>query len=95
MQGLQIRPVPRYGWYILVRQVVGTRTARYQAVPPKIDRHRSIEGEKGKKKKRKRRKKRKEEYLFSHAILVGVPSRALFLPHEETEHLHERGERSR
>ncbi|RWW24605.1 hypothetical protein GW17_00011095 [Ensete ventricosum] len=46
------------------------RTARYRAVPPKIDRRRSIEGEKGKKKKkRKRRKKKKrrrrKKYLFS------------------------------
>ncbi|RWV81357.1 hypothetical protein GW17_00057225 [Ensete ventricosum] len=32
-------------------------TTRYRAIPPKIDRRRSIEGEKGKKKKRKRRKK--------------------------------------
>ncbi|RZS17652.1 hypothetical protein BHM03_00049818, partial [Ensete ventricosum] len=62
--------------------VAGTRTTRYQAVPPKIDRRRpiegeidrwrSIEGEKGKKKKRKRKKKRKEEYLFSYAILAGA-----------------------
>ncbi|RWW21123.1 hypothetical protein GW17_00014737 [Ensete ventricosum] len=28
--------------YILVRQVAGTWTARYRAVPPKIDRRRSI-----------------------------------------------------
>ncbi|RWV96773.1 hypothetical protein GW17_00040492, partial [Ensete ventricosum] len=65
-----------------VIQVAGTRTTRYQAVPPKIDRRRpiegeidrwrSIEGEKGKKKKRKRKKKRKEEYLFSYAILAGA-----------------------
>ncbi|RWW50160.1 hypothetical protein BHE74_00043600, partial [Ensete ventricosum] len=32
----------RYGRYIPVRQVAGTRTARYWAVPPKIDRRRSI-----------------------------------------------------
>ncbi|RWW87321.1 hypothetical protein BHE74_00003869 [Ensete ventricosum] len=32
----------QYGRYIPVRQVVGTRTARYRAVPPKIDRRRSI-----------------------------------------------------
>ncbi|RWW48620.1 hypothetical protein BHE74_00045292 [Ensete ventricosum] len=32
----------RYGRYILVRQVAGTRTAHYRAVPPKIDRWRSI-----------------------------------------------------
>ncbi|RWV90263.1 hypothetical protein GW17_00047554, partial [Ensete ventricosum] len=59
--------------------VAGMRTARYQAIPPKInrrrpiegeiDRRRSIEGEKGKKKK-----KRKEEYLFPRAILAGAPS---------------------
>ncbi|RWV78253.1 hypothetical protein GW17_00060807 [Ensete ventricosum] len=40
--------------------VAGTRTVRYQAVLPKIDRRQSIEREKGKKKKkRKRRKKEK------------------------------------
>ncbi|RWW27542.1 hypothetical protein GW17_00008025 [Ensete ventricosum] len=32
----------RYGRYIPVRQFAGTRTARYRAVPPKIDRRRSI-----------------------------------------------------
>ncbi|RWW68996.1 hypothetical protein BHE74_00023438 [Ensete ventricosum] len=32
----------RYWRYISVRQVTGTWTARYQAVPPKIDRRRSI-----------------------------------------------------
>ncbi|RWW21989.1 hypothetical protein GW17_00013834 [Ensete ventricosum] len=32
----------RYGRYIPVRQVAGTRTVRYWAVPPKIDRRRSI-----------------------------------------------------
>ncbi|RWW72288.1 hypothetical protein BHE74_00019922 [Ensete ventricosum] len=32
----------QYGRYILVRQVAGTRTARYRAVPPKINRQRSI-----------------------------------------------------
>ncbi|RWW15710.1 hypothetical protein GW17_00020438 [Ensete ventricosum] len=71
-QGFSYRsvlPVP-------VRQVIGTRTARYRAVPPKstvdgrfnrrwliegeIDHRRSIEGEKGKKKKKKRRKKKEE-----------------------------------
>ncbi|RWW33087.1 hypothetical protein GW17_00002220 [Ensete ventricosum] len=31
-----------YGWYIPDRQVVGTRTAHYRAVPPKIDRRQSI-----------------------------------------------------
>ncbi|RZR83449.1 hypothetical protein BHM03_00010053 [Ensete ventricosum] len=54
--------------------VAGMRTARYQAIPPKInrrrpiegeiDRRRSIEGEKGKKKKRKRRKKEKRSTYF-------------------------------
>ncbi|RRT69712.1 hypothetical protein B296_00019996 [Ensete ventricosum] len=32
----------RYERYIPVRQVADTRTARYPAVPPKIDRQRSI-----------------------------------------------------
>ncbi|RZR85031.1 hypothetical protein BHM03_00011955 [Ensete ventricosum] len=31
-----------YERYIPIRQVAGTRTARYRAVPPKIDRRRSI-----------------------------------------------------
>ncbi|RWW33556.1 hypothetical protein GW17_00001717 [Ensete ventricosum] len=35
----------RYGRYIPVRQVTGTRTARYRAVPSKIDRRRPIEKE--------------------------------------------------
>ncbi|RZS15500.1 hypothetical protein BHM03_00047342, partial [Ensete ventricosum] len=67
------------GRYIPVRQVAGTQTARYLAVPPKIDRWRSIEGEigsiegeKGKKKKRKRKKRREEENLAP--VLTGAPS---------------------
>ncbi|RZS19142.1 hypothetical protein BHM03_00051474, partial [Ensete ventricosum] len=35
----------RYGRYIPVRQVTGTWTARYRAVPSKIDPRRSIERE--------------------------------------------------
>ncbi|RZS13298.1 hypothetical protein BHM03_00044861 [Ensete ventricosum] len=35
----------RYEWYIPVRQVAGTRTARYPVVSPKIDRRRPIKGE--------------------------------------------------
>ncbi|RWW88228.1 hypothetical protein BHE74_00002907 [Ensete ventricosum] len=58
----------RYGRYIPVRQVAGTRTVSYRAVPPKIDGRlkgeidcrRSIEREKGRKKK-KRKKKKKEK----------------------------------
>ncbi|RWW32632.1 hypothetical protein GW17_00002679 [Ensete ventricosum] len=59
----------RYGRYIPVRQVTGTRTACYWAVLPKIDRRRPIEGkidrqrsieeEKGKKKRKRRKKKRR------------------------------------
>ncbi|RRT77722.1 hypothetical protein B296_00008533 [Ensete ventricosum] len=56
-------------------------TARYRAVPPKIDRRRpikgeidrrrSIEGEKGKKKKkRKRRKEKKRRIYFSRDVLA-------------------------
>ncbi|RWW33544.1 hypothetical protein GW17_00001731 [Ensete ventricosum] len=68
-----------YGRYIPVRQVVGTRTARYQAVPPKIDRRPSIEQEKGKKKKKrkKKKKKRKEEKKNTYrlrAVLARAPS---------------------
>ncbi|RZS29289.1 hypothetical protein BHM03_00063005 [Ensete ventricosum] len=43
----------RYGRYVPIRQVTSTRTARYRAVPSKIDRRRSIEEEKGKKRGRK------------------------------------------
>ncbi|RRT52086.1 hypothetical protein B296_00037133, partial [Ensete ventricosum] len=59
----------QYGWYIPVRQVADTRTARYWAVPPKIDHRRSIEGEidvngrlsekKGRRRRRERKKKKK------------------------------------
>ncbi|RWW64701.1 hypothetical protein BHE74_00028040, partial [Ensete ventricosum] len=35
----------RYERYIPARQVTGTQTARYQAVPPKIDHRRPIEEE--------------------------------------------------
>ncbi|RWW38217.1 hypothetical protein BHE74_00056565, partial [Ensete ventricosum] len=74
----------RYGRYIPVRQVTGTRTARYRAVPSKIgrrrpilkeiDRRRSIEKEKGKKKcKRKKEEEGNKEYLAS-AVLARLPS---------------------
>ncbi|RWW24229.1 hypothetical protein GW17_00011494 [Ensete ventricosum] len=49
--------------------VVGTRTARYRAVPPKIDRRRSIEREKGKK------KKRREEERIPSARASSLPAR--------------------
>ncbi|RWV84830.1 hypothetical protein GW17_00053426, partial [Ensete ventricosum] len=42
----------RYGRYIPVRQVTGTRTARYRAVLPKIDRRRSISAVGGRLKKK-------------------------------------------
>ncbi|RWW55544.1 hypothetical protein BHE74_00037813, partial [Ensete ventricosum] len=54
----------RYEKYISVRQVTGTRTARYWAVPSKIGRRRSIEEEKGgKKRKRKKEEEGNKEYL--------------------------------
>ncbi|RZS22621.1 hypothetical protein BHM03_00055427 [Ensete ventricosum] len=53
-------------------EVIGTRTARYQAVPSKIDCRQSIEGEKGKKKKRKRRKKKRRTY-FPRDVLARTP----------------------
>ncbi|RWW88038.1 hypothetical protein BHE74_00003103 [Ensete ventricosum] len=82
------------------------RTARYQAVPPKIDRRLSIEGEKGKKKKRKRKKRREENLAPILARAPSSPSPALRRrtiacarrrphPREETERLPRRGERSR
>ncbi|RZS26438.1 hypothetical protein BHM03_00059793 [Ensete ventricosum] len=61
-----------HGRYISVHQVIGTWTARYRAVPPKIDHRRSIEGEKGKKKKKKRKKRREEENLAP--VLARAPS---------------------
>ncbi|RZR70675.1 hypothetical protein BHM03_00001044, partial [Ensete ventricosum] len=66
----------RYGQYIPVHQVAGTRTARYRAVPPKIDRRRSISTvgdrlkgeidrqrsiEREKGRKKKKRKKKKKK----------------------------------
>ncbi|RWW14399.1 hypothetical protein GW17_00021831 [Ensete ventricosum] len=61
-----------------VKQVAGTRTARYRAVPPKIDRRRSIEGEKGKK---KRKKEKRSTYFPTpssrHAVVArGSPAPA-------------------
>ncbi|RWW47581.1 hypothetical protein BHE74_00046407 [Ensete ventricosum] len=41
-----------YGRYIPVRQVTGTRTARYRAVPSKIDRRRSVSAVAGRLKKK-------------------------------------------
>ncbi|RZR83366.1 hypothetical protein BHM03_00009964 [Ensete ventricosum] len=71
----------RYGRYIPVRYVAGTRTARYRVVPPKIDCRQSISAvgdrlreKKGRRRRRKEENKRKEEYLFPCVILAGVPS---------------------
>ncbi|RRT62797.1 hypothetical protein B296_00003973 [Ensete ventricosum] len=101
----------QYGRYIPVCHVAGTRTARYRAVPPKIDCRQSISTvdgrlreKKGRRRRGKEEKKRKEEYIFPCVILAGAPSshaivacgsRALFLPREETKHLPVQGERSR
>ncbi|RWW19063.1 hypothetical protein GW17_00016911 [Ensete ventricosum] len=84
--------IARYGRYIPVRQVTGTWTARYRAVPSKIshrrsilkeiDRRRSIEEEKGKKKR-----KRKKEEEGNKEYLARLRPRPLFLPREETERL--------
>ncbi|RRT48902.1 hypothetical protein B296_00052734, partial [Ensete ventricosum] len=77
----------RYERYIPVRQVVGTRTARYQAVPPKIDRRRSIsvvgdrlrekptvDGRLREKKWKKKNRKRRKKEKRSTYFLVGAPS---------------------
>ncbi|RWW41682.1 hypothetical protein BHE74_00052822 [Ensete ventricosum] len=70
----------RYGQYILVRQVAGTWIARYRAVPPKIDRRWSIEGEidrereKGKKKKNRKKKKKKKEKRRKRIPIAGARS---------------------
>ncbi|RRT73432.1 hypothetical protein B296_00012840, partial [Ensete ventricosum] len=75
----------------------------------KIDRRRSIEGEKGKKKKKKKKKRRKKKkmrrrkkYLASSSPASLSPAsrhcprlRVIFRPHEETFHLPVWGERSR
>ncbi|RZS10752.1 hypothetical protein BHM03_00042017, partial [Ensete ventricosum] len=87
----------RYRRYIPVRQVAGTRTARYRAVPPKIDRRRSIEGEierrrsiereKGRKKKKRKKKKKKEKRRKKpcrpRAVLTHAPS-----PHASCQRPH-------
>ncbi|RWW04659.1 hypothetical protein GW17_00032107 [Ensete ventricosum] len=75
----------RYGRYIPVRQVAGTRTARYWTVPPKtrpstvdFGHRRSIEREKGRKKKKRKKKKKKEKKRKNtycpRAVLTRAPS---------------------
>ncbi|RRT53144.1 hypothetical protein B296_00050008 [Ensete ventricosum] len=92
----------RYGRYISIRQVTGTQTARYQVVPPKIDRRRPIEEEidrrrsiKEEKGKKKRKRGKKEEEKKEYLVRAPSPPAAVFLPREETERLPTRGERSR
>ncbi|RRT55467.1 hypothetical protein B296_00048449, partial [Ensete ventricosum] len=83
----------------LLPMVTGTRTARYRAVPPKIDRRPSIE-ELGRlrEKKGRRRRRRKEEKRrgeeenqcrprprVARALSLGEHPRSPFLPREETE----------
>ncbi|RWW03986.1 hypothetical protein GW17_00032817, partial [Ensete ventricosum] len=55
-----------YGRYISVRQIIGTRIARYWAVPPKIDRRWSISVVGGLLRKKKGRKRRGEEIIPRH-----------------------------
>ncbi|RWW22082.1 hypothetical protein GW17_00013741 [Ensete ventricosum] len=49
------------GDYVVVRQVIGTRIARYRVVPPKIDHWRSIERKTDRKKKGRRRGKEEKK----------------------------------
>ncbi|RWW31454.1 hypothetical protein GW17_00003913 [Ensete ventricosum] len=87
----------RYGRYIPVRQVTDTWTARYRAVPSKIDCRRSISAvgsrlrkKKGRKRgKGKKKEEGKKEYLAIAVLARGSPAhrrrpRPLFLPREET-----------
>ncbi|RZR92325.1 hypothetical protein BHM03_00020604 [Ensete ventricosum] len=65
--------VYRYGSIHTIPMPVNTLTTRYQAVPSKIDRQRSIEEEKGK--KRKEKKRRGEERIHHpRAVLTRLSS---------------------
>ncbi|RWW12410.1 hypothetical protein GW17_00023919 [Ensete ventricosum] len=67
--------------------------ARYRAVPPKVDRRRPIEGEKGKKKKRKRKKRREEENLapvLARAPMSPLPCTGIALAHGSPARRHPR-----
>ncbi|RWW17322.1 hypothetical protein GW17_00018757 [Ensete ventricosum] len=76
--------------YIPVRQLTGTRTGRYRAVPlksavgdrlrEKIDRRRSIEEEKGKRKKKKKIRKKKKRRRRNTSLARPRCPQATFLP---------------
>ncbi|RWW02918.1 hypothetical protein GW17_00033968 [Ensete ventricosum] len=85
------------------RRPIEEEIDRRRSIEREIDRRRSIKEEKGKK-KRKRKKRRGEERIpRPHAVLARLQSspagqprpRLLFLPHEETERLPSREDRSR
>ncbi|RWV94129.1 hypothetical protein GW17_00043369 [Ensete ventricosum] len=82
-----------YGRYTLIRQVTGTRTARYRTILPKIDHRQPIEGEIDvggrlrEKSGRLREKREEEEKKKSMSPARRRRSRWLFLPGEETERL--------
>ncbi|RWW70050.1 hypothetical protein BHE74_00022301, partial [Ensete ventricosum] len=77
-----------YGRYIPVRQVAGTRTARYRAVPPKIDSRRSISAVDGRlreksgrlREKKGRRRRGKEKKIREEENLAPVLARTPSLP---------------
>ncbi|RZS16056.1 hypothetical protein BHM03_00048020, partial [Ensete ventricosum] len=88
----------RYGRFIPVRQVAGTRTARYRAVPPKIDRRRSISAVGGRLREKREeeeeeKKKKRKEYLFPRAILAGA-RRPLPAGHQRPRAVVARGSRA-
>ncbi|RWW04693.1 hypothetical protein BHE74_00007465 [Ensete ventricosum] len=74
----------RYGRYVLVRQVTGTRTARYQAVPPKstvggrLREKSTVGGRLREKKKEEEEEKKKEEEEEKKKEVPPFP--ALFSP---------------
>ncbi|RWW14552.1 hypothetical protein GW17_00021663 [Ensete ventricosum] len=61
-------------WYVPVRQVIGTRTARYRAVPPKSIVGGRLREKKGRRRRKKKEERRGEEERIPRVVLARAPS---------------------
>ncbi|RZS24487.1 hypothetical protein BHM03_00057561 [Ensete ventricosum] len=79
----------------LLEKVISTRTARYRAVLPKIDRRRSISGRKREEERGKEEKRRGEERIMCRPRQRAVAARARFFSRTWRQNVSPRGEKDR
>ncbi|RWW17562.1 hypothetical protein GW17_00018505 [Ensete ventricosum] len=89
---LPVRGLSATGWYPAKNRPSMVDFGCPRSIEGEIDRRRLIVEEKGKKKKKRKKKKRRRRY-FPHTVSPALHRHPR--PHEETERLPARGERSR